>query len=967
MKTFCAIAVVLILFALSLVYIGSTNRSCDNQVRCDDPIYSKLKSDGLIKSARQMPNDWFTMQRAYPFNEIPKERYQQALEEAKVIRNQKGAGPFRHALWTFAGPTNIPGRITDIAVDPLDETHIYVASAAGGVYLSNNSGNVWTPIFDDVGVQSIGAIAISPTDRDLIYVGTGEANASGDSYEGTGIYKSTDGGNSWKLNGLSESYHIGRIVVSPDNTVFVAVMGKLFGTNPERGVYRSTDDGETWEQMFHINDTTGCVDIARSENTGYLFAAMWQRYRMPNERRVGGYGSGIYRSTDEGETWQQLTVGLPANGPDVGRIGLSVIDSVVYAIYADHPGYFLGVYKSINSGSSFSRVNDGALSDIYSSFGWYFGNIRVSESDPNIVFVLGLDLMRSTNGGSSWSYVDNGIHVDHHAMWISPSTPGFIYDGCDGGVNHSTNWGSTWYNRFDMGNTQFYAITIDFLNPERLYGGTQDNGTMRTPDGGLDNWDHILGGDGFYCEVDFTDSDVIYAEYQGGNLYKSTNFGSTWEWALSNIDYYADRHNWSTPFVMDKNDPNTMYYGSNKLYKTTNGGNYWTTISGDLTNGEDPGNLTYGTITTIDVSATDSDVLIVGTDDANVWITQNGGDSWDHVSATLPNRWVTRVVISPADESVAYVALSGYKESDHLPHIFRTSNYGQNWIAIDGNLPDAPINDVIVDPLIDQTLYIGTDFGPFYTTDMGVTWQALGTGIPLAPIHDLDFHSPTRKLVAGTHGRSMYAVSLDCPGDDSDNDGIADVCDNCPSVYNPDQEDMDSDAFGDSCDNCLARFNPDQEDVDDDLVGDSCDNCMTRANPQQENADEDVLGDSCDNCIFVANPSQEDGDGDLVGDSCDNCIDIWNPDQADADSNGVGDACDWVCGDCDNSGGVDIDDAVYIINYIFASGSPPNPLDAGDADCSGGIDIDDVVYLIGYIFSGGNSPCDTDGDGEPDC
>lgn len=1016
MKSTVYITALVLLIAVVAAVIGTRDNSDNSYAQFHDPIYAKLKEDGCIKGAKQMPNNWFTMQRAYPGASIPKDKYVLALNEAKAIRSQKGDGMFRDAVWQFAGPTNIPGRMTDIAIDPTGKSKIYAASAAGGIYKSTDAGINWTQTFDDEGTQSMGAIAIDPTTPTILYAGTGEANASGDSYEGTGIYKSTDGGDTWSLSGLENSYHIGRIVVTSSHTVYVAAMGKLFGTNPDRGVYRSTDYGASWEHLLFIDDTTGCIDIARSETTGYLYAAMWHRWRLTTDRRVGGYTSGVYRSTDDGATWNQLVFGLPANSADNGRIGLAVSDETVYAIYADHPGYFMGVYKSTNSGASFSQVNDWALNDVYSSYGWYFGNIRVSPTDPDMVFVLGLYQMRSTDGGDSWEQVDMNIHVDHHALEITdPSHPGpaFTYNGCDGGMNLSTNYGTTWDHRYGMGNTQFYAIGIDFLNPERLYGGTQDNGSMRTPDGGLDNWDHILGGDGFYCVIDYTDSDIIYAEYQWGSLYKSTNFGGWWSYALNGMDYMSDRHNWCTPVVMDKNDPSVLYYGAQKLYKTTNGGDYWSAISDDLTDGPGPGNLTYGTITTIDVSATDPDVIMVGTDDANVWITQNGGDSWVPISIMLPDRWVTRVVIDPADETTAYVTFSGYKESDHLPHIYRTTNSGGSWTAIDGNLPDAPINDVVVDPLLDQTLYIATDFGPFYTTDMGTTWQALGTGIPLSPIHDFAFHAPTRKLVAGTHGRSMWTLILECTGPDSDEDGIADICDNCPDEYNPEQEDNDmdnignacdncpdvinpdqldgdSDDAGDLCDNCLDLYNPGQEDYDSDYVGNLCDNCPTTPNGDQADGDDDEIGDLCDNCPADHNPAQGDSDGDLVGDicdncpddqnysqddtdsdsvgnACDNCPDVYNPDQADEDSDGIGDVCDNICGDANASGDVDIDDAVYLIAYIFSGGPAPSPLESGDADCSGDIDIDDVVKLIAYIFTGGYAPCDIDGDGQLDC
>ena len=916
MKRFCFTIAIVIFVAAAIAWLADSNYREYPKAEFHDSVYAKLKESGEIKRAKQMPNQWFYMQRAYPNESIPKEKYLNAISEAKELRTDSKGGNLRDVVWSPAGPTNIPGRITDIAVHPSNPTIVYAASAAGGVFKSTNSGQAWTPIFDSEGTQSIGAIAIHPDNPSVLYVGTGEANGSGDSYEGTGIYKSTDAGASWTHIGLPESYHIGRIVIEPlrPETVFVAVLGKLFGTNSERGVYRSTNGGGTWEQLLYIDDTTACVDIAYDDQNEYLFAAMWHRWRCPTDRRVGGYESGIYRSTDHGESWNRLSTGLPPPGEDVGRIGLAVESNshTVYAIYADHPGYFIGVYKSTNAGTSWIQTNDGALTDIYSSFGWYFGNIRVAPGSPNIVFALGVDLFKSTNGGSSWSYADNGIHVDHHAFYINPSDINMIYDGCDGGMNYSTNQADSWTRRYNMPNTQFYAITIDYQNPERLYGGTQDNGTMRTLTGATDDWDHILGGDGFYCLVDYTDPDVIYAEYQWGYVYESTNGGYSFDWALGDMDYYADRHNWCTPFAMDPSDHNTLYYGSNRLYRTTNGGNDWVAISGDLTDGPGPGNLTYGTITTIDVARTDDSVVYVGTDDSNVWVTQNCGGSWQNISGSLPNRWVTRVAVDPHDASIAYVTLSGYKESDHLPHIFRTTNYGASWTAIDGNLPDAPINDVIADPHLDSVLYIGTDVDIYYTTDLGTTWEPLGTGMPLSPIHDLAFHTQTRKLVVGTHGRSMYSAIIECFGSaDSDGDEIGDACDNCPDDYNPSQEDSDY----------------------------------------------DLVGDSCDNCIDVSNPDQADRDNDGVGDTCDNCPDDYNPDQLDSDGDNIGDACDFLCGDVNGSGGVDVDDVVYLIAYIFSGGPEPDPYESGDVDCKGNVDVDDVVYLINYIFSGGPEPC----------
>jgi hypothetical protein len=296
-------------------------------------------------------------------------------------------------------------------------------------------------------------------------------------------------------------------------------------------------------------------------------------------------------------------------------------------------------------------------------------------------------------------------------------------------------------------------------------------------------------------------------------LSKSDNDASSFYWAMNGIDYNNERHNWNTPVAMDPVNHNVLYYGSNRLYKTTDGAEHWSPISGDLTDGDDPGSLTFGTITTIDVARTDGQVIYVGTDDANVWVTTNGGGNWERIDASLPERWVTRVAVDPHDAATAYVTFSGYQEGSYLPHIFRTTDYGQTWEDIQGNLAQAPINDVIPDPHDDSALYIGTDFGVFGTEDLGQSWMPLGTGIPLVPIHDLAFHTVTRTLVAGTHGRSMYRTALPCPGTvDSDSDGFADACDNCPGDANADQVDTDRDGIGDACDcDCLY-----QDDFDED-------------------------------------------------------------------------------------------------------------------------------------------------------
>ncbi len=765
--------------------------------------YAKT-NNGKIPKAKQRPNDWFYIQRAWPGTEVPVAARLKAAEDAKKMRGETAALRKVSVGWAQAGPSNVPGRITDLAIHKDHPEVIYAASAAGGIFKSSDFGGTWSAIFDETGVQSMGAIAIHPTDPNILYAGTGEANSSGDSYEGTGIYQTIDGGTTWDYIGLPESYHIGRIVIDQfrPESIYVAVAGKLFGTNAERGLYRSTDGGETWDQILYVSDTTACIDVAIHPLTGTIFAAMWHRHRNPNERRVGGWTSGLYRSTDGGDNWELMTNGLPPQSNDLGRIGLSVCpwSGVTYAIFIDHPGYFMGLYKTTNLGDTWTQTNDGDLENLTSSFGWYFGQVRTVEGNPDLVYALGVQLYKSTNGGASWDWAGNGIHVDHHGMYILPSDHDRVYDGSDGGVHYTSDGADSWATFLEMPNTQFYAITIDRLNPQRLYGGTQDNGTLRTLTGAESNWDHIHGGDGFYVIVDYSDSDVIYAEYQWGWLDKSTNLGATWSDATNGIDFVDDRHNWNTPVVMDPSNNNTLYYGSNRLYKTTNGAMNWAPISDDLTDGDDPGNLTFGTITTIDVARTDPQVVYVGTDDANVWVTTNGGSNWQDIAGTLPERWVTRVAVDPYNAAIAYVTFSGYQESSYLPHIFRTDDYGANWTDISGDLPDAPINDVIVDPHDVSTLYIATDFGVFSTEDLGVTWLPLGTGMPVVPVHDLAFDVVTRKLVAGTHGRSMWQTTLACPDVvDTDTDGIMDACDNCPNDFNPDQADSNYDYIGDAC------------------------------------------------------------------------------------------------------------------------------------------------------------------------
>ncbi len=503
----------------------------------------------INQTEEKHPSDWFFMQRAYPLGEISLEKYYEAIEQTKQIKALSKSS--RTNPWVLVGPTNIGGRISDIEMSRTSLDTIYAGIASGGIFKSIDAGINWLPIFDETYSMSIGDLVLDPTNPNIIYVGTGEVNGGGGSvtYGGNGVYKSTDGGATWNHIGLAATEYISRIIVDPVNPqrIFLGAMGKLFGKNSGRGLYRSTDGGMTWENKLFISDSTGCIDVAiNSVNPDIVYAAMWERIRTPDRRSYGGSTCGLYRSTDGGENWTELINGLPHNSPTVGRIGISICEfspEIIYAIYADNIGYFAGIYKSVNGGDSWTRTNDGVLSNLYSSFGWWFGNIRVDPSNQNNVFVLGLDVYKTTNGGSSWSYSSGSMHVDQHGMFIHPANPNFVVVGNDGGVYKSLNSGSSWTKVSIMPITQFYTCEVDYQFPNRYYGGTQDNGTNRTLTGNLNDWQQIFGGDGFYILVDPSNNNFVYAESQYGGFGRSTNGGSSFNYGLNGVSG-SDRFNW---------------------------------------------------------------------------------------------------------------------------------------------------------------------------------------------------------------------------------------------------------------------------------------------------------------------------------------------------------------------------------------------------------------------------------------
>lgn len=715
----------------------------------DKPINSQSVPTG--------PGEWMSAQRMYPYDEIKQDVYLSEMKKA----SQKYADRDGTIEWEFVGPINIGGRITDIEMPTGQSQTIYVGGASGGILKTENMGFSWEQKFNGVPTVSIGDLAIDPQNPEILYAGTGEANASSYSFLGSGIYKSIDGGDSWEYSGLEESAYIGRIIVDHSNSqrVFTAACGTLFSTNSERGVYRTDDGGENWEQVLFVNDSTAAIDLVQHpNNANILYAAFWERKRGLTYRNSFGQSSGIWKTTDGGDNWIELTNGLPG-ATDKGRIGISIAKSnpdVLYAMY-DMPSQNMLAYKTIDGGETWQQVDNNYLHGMGSSFAWYFGQIRVDPNDENRVYTLGQILMRTENSGTSWSEIAGSVHVDHHAMFFEEET-GRVYLGNDGGLYWSTNNGNSWTKINNLPLTQFYAYDISNTNPDFMMGGTQDNNTIRTIGGNTLNWTAVLGGDGMYCAINQQNNDIAYAEYQWGNLFRSTNAQSNWpsydyiSWAMEN-----DRKNWSAPLVLTPGNNQVAYFGTHRVWKSTNDGASWDAVSGDLTDG---GFSTFNTMTTLAVSSINEDYVLAGSADGNVNISLNGGSSWDLISSDLPDRWITRVEFDPIEEETIYVTVSGFRWDEPLSHVFKSTDLGDSWDDISGDLPEIPVNTIVINPINNENIIVGTDAGVYLTNNGGNSWENMSGNMPQTPVVALRINPLTNMIYAATYGNSIFKVDL---------------------------------------------------------------------------------------------------------------------------------------------------------------------------------------------------------------
>jgi photosystem II stability/assembly factor-like uncharacterized protein len=731
-----------ILGVLSLIFIGCSTQA--HEERALPP--------------QKSPHDFMFMQRAYPTGEIRIDAYAKAIAWKKQTRTKSVDG-----IWEFVGPENIGGRISDIEI-PIDQAETYyIGAASGGIFKTTDAGDTWNPIFDSQEMLSIGDIEISKSNTDVLWVGTGEVNAGGGSlvYNGDGIYTSTDAGLTWESKGLANVGSIGKVLIDPndENTLFVGAMGPLFSDDSNRGVYRSTDGGETWEQVLFVSDITGVIDMANHpSNSEIIYAATWERVRRPEYRDYGGETSGLYRSLDGGDTWSELSNGLPSIASQKGRISISISQSnpeVLYSRYADASGAIQGVYRTADGGDNWTTVNSSQLNNV--GFHWWFRGIYVDPTDENTIYNVDYEVQKSVNGGMSWTTAFPGVHVDQHALAFNTMADGEVLLGNDGGLYKSTNDGASSVKDVTLPITQFYRFHVDPQNEDKIYGGSQDNSTIRTTTAGLSNWSIINGGDGFQPLVDASNTNTIYALSQNGNLRKSVNNAGSFSNATNGIPS-GDRNNWDTPIAMDPQNSQVLYYGTQRVFKSSNAAGNWSAISSDLSNGSGGGNLSFGTITSIDVSPLDSDVITAGTDDGNIWITLDGGENWDNVSATLPDLWCTKVLADRSDANSFYVTFSGYRYGESLGHVFKSNNAGETWTDIGSSIPDIPVNDIVKD--LNGKLYVATDIGVLVSDDDGTSWEPLGENMPSVVVTDMHIHEANQFLYAATYGRSAYKIDI---------------------------------------------------------------------------------------------------------------------------------------------------------------------------------------------------------------
>ncbi len=755
------------------------------------------------------------------------------------------------------------GRISDIEGHPEDPTTFYAAYASGGLWKTTNNGITFEPIFDSEAVMTIGDIAVDWNNKETIWIGTGESNSSRSSYSGVGVYKSSDGGKTWQHMGLDDTHHIGKIILHPTdpNTVWVAALGHLYSPNKDRGVYKTTDGGKTWKKTLYIDDNTGAIDLqVDPKNPNNVYAAMWHRERRAWDFVESGKTSGVYKSTDGGNTWADISTA--AHGfPDtegVGRIGLSIFPgnpNIMYALVDNFDpraqenkaqnkaaltadsfsamsaeaflnlkdeeiNQFLDenqfprdysakgikemvksgkvkpaainqylvdptndplpdvigaeVYRTDDGGKSWKKTHSGYIDGLYSTIGYYLGVVRVSPTNPDKIYTLGVPLFTSDDGGKTFKTIGGpNVHSDHQALWINPKKPEHLIEGNDGGLNISYDAGENWLKVNVPSVAQFYAIEVDMAKPYNVYGGLQDNGTWYGPNNytqsnawtanGFYPYQRLGGGDGMMVQVDWRDNNTVYVGSQFGN-YSRVNKQTGERTSIKPTHKLGEtplRFNWESPIHLSRHNQDILYFGSNKLHRSFKKGDDMEALSGDLTNGGKKGNVSYGTLTCINESPLRFGLLYTGSDDGVIHVSKDGGYNWERISDKLPqNLWVSTLVASHHKEGRVYTSLNGYRWDDFTPYLYASEDNGKKWERLGNGLPQEAINVVKEDPRNPDLLYVGTDHSVYISLDRGKNFMRMSTEMPAVAVHDLMVHPRENELVVGTHGRGIYIANV---------------------------------------------------------------------------------------------------------------------------------------------------------------------------------------------------------------
>lgn len=713
---------------------------------------------------------------------------------------------FKNISWQFLGPTNVSGRMTDVAVVAPKGKHytIYVAGASGGVWKTINEGTTWEPIFQHAASTSIGDVTIAPSNQDIVWIGTGEANIFRSSMAGSGVYKSIDAGKTWHHMGLTGTHTIPRIVIHPKNpdVVYVAGSGHEWTNNEERGVYKTTDGGKTWVKVLYIDEKTGAIDLVMDpSDTNILYAATWQRIRKKwnDPRNEPDYsGSAIYKTTDGSKNWKLITNGLPP-AKFRGRIGIDLCRTKPDVLYAFVDNYETArkadpnaetdsygrpkgdvikgatVYRSDNRGETWKQVSqpDRYMEGLCATYGWVFGQMRVDPNDENKIYVMGLALNVSEDAGKTFRPLW-GMHGDHHGLWIDPDNSNYLVNANDGGVDISYDGGKTWKNfNHNLPLVQFFNVAYDMDEPFHVYGSIQDHGSYR---GIVDlskgrnripavEWTRAPGGEGSSHAIDPTDPDIVY----------SASFYGT----ISRTDLRTDkrvdivpkagkgeppfRGQWVAPFIISPHNPRIIYHGMNFLFRSLNRGDSWEKISPDLTYNDKNklGDIQYQTIFSISESPLRFGLIYVGTDDGKVHVTKDGGEKWTEIMEGLPyKKWVSEIAASAFNEGTVYMSQNGKRDDDFAAYLWKSTDYGKTWEDISNNIPCGPVNVIREDPKNKDILYVGTDLGVYVSINRGKFWHLLSKNLPTTFVHDLVIHPRDRILVAATHGRGMYAMDV---------------------------------------------------------------------------------------------------------------------------------------------------------------------------------------------------------------